>query len=407
MSIPRAIARRIVSGDCTLCWVGDSTGNDGSSDSNLPFGIQQSWRPKAWVMRGGRSGSGADPWAVHPQITIFPEEFTRNQRVPGATFTAGQTAISPVGAEDLGYYADFGIPDEWHPWQFKLNDLAGYAVGDRFGGQACKARMIYWRDATGAEMKVRPRRGDTEIGAYANVSMAGAAGIAAVDVDCGSGAGAPGLYMGKNGSDQSGKQVYLLGCTAYRVDGAGNKLPGFGLTQVAEGGWNTDDHVDPALCTDANLAGFLAANHSPNTFAIMILNSTFDEGVQLAVGQYAVLKANLLEVIARYRAQALAAGADGPIHFLLINPYSSTGVNATIATARLRAMQEIKAADPDVGVIDLYTLAGSTAGDLTDGVHPSEAGATRLAGLLWGPIERAAGSGLTSVRLSRARRRAL
>jgi hypothetical protein len=385
------LARHIIYGDCGLCLIGDSISTDGSSASNIPYGIQRTWRPQQWVARFGRASIGPPPWAVDVEQTL--NDVVRTTPAPGMPFSGGQVALSPNSADDHTFVSN-NLPDHWYPWRFKLNDGINYAANDPFSGAATMARVIWWRAPGHATMRIFARRGNAEVSAPFIVDMsAGSAGMTFTDMDCGAGLDAPGLYIGKNGN-QIGNRVYYLGCGVYRHQD-GQRRPGFGLMQVGEGGWTTAHHRDVTRCTDANLAAFFQATLRPNTFLLHIANSTPEEIASLNVGNTSLFAANVAALMNRYANAAILAGATQPIRWLLVNHFP-LDVTDLYLHSRGRALYQVAQADPENrGFIDLGRLAAMrhAAGSwyTVDGVHPSPAGATYLSGLLWSQIVAAAG----------------
>jgi hypothetical protein len=382
-SIPYQVARHIRYGDCRMCVLGDSIVTDSSSNSNLPYGMQRSWAPSAWTARVGRADYGPPAWAWDSLGTDTFYIGTPTARNPGDTYTNSQTGISPNIGLDLTFSGN--VPDFAPEILFRqLNDPSDYAVGDWTSGVSVMSRLVYYRAASGmGTPRIQSVRGTGVVSTSANINMVGTAGVTYADIDCGTGAGAPGIkFTGASSGDETGTEVYTLAYQWYKHSG-GVRTPGFGLMQIGEGGWDTADHLNTTQCTDANLAGFLAATLVPNTFLLYIgSNRTATEGTQLAAGTTTEFEANVRAIIARYNAAAILAGATAPIRWLLVNPHD-TGAGATIHAAMGRALYNVKLDSDYYGFINAYTLSDP---ELADGAHPTADGAVTLGTDLWAPI---------------------
>jgi lysophospholipase L1-like esterase len=381
----REFAEFIRYGDCMACFAGDSIGTDSSSESNLPYGMQRTWQPARWVARVGRADYGPPAWAWDSLGTDTFYIGTPTARAPGDTYTNSDTAISPNIGLDLTFSGN--VPDFAPEILFRqLNDPSEYAGGDWTSGVSIMARMIYYRRASGmATPRIQSVRGTGVVTTGSNINMNGTAGVLAADIDCGTGAGAPGLkFTGASSGDETGGEVYILGFQWFRHSG-GTRLPGFGLMQIGEGGWTTTHHTDTARCTAANRAGFFAATLTPNLFIYYIgSNPATGEADELNAGTYGTYKANVSAMMAANELAAKTAGATPPIRHLLINPHKIDGLTATNQIAKGRALEQLAMEQPATrAYIDLYTLAGDTTDDLADGVHPTTDGAIRLSRLMW------------------------
>jgi lysophospholipase L1-like esterase len=218
------------------------------------------------------------------------------------------------------------------------------------------------------------------------------AGVSSADVSC-SGYGAPVLEItSMPGVDERGRYAYWFGAGFIRHDGAGIPLRGLGLMQVGESGWTSAHHLDNIRCSPANLAGYFAASLRPNTFLLHVgANQTPVEASSLNAGEAFVYRASCAAIMQRFTDAAIAAGAQGPIRWLLVNPYP-LGWPEVNAAARATALMDLARVDPvNRAFVDLSQLAARRGGRntswyTTDGSHPSADGAAYLAGLIWSQL---------------------
>jgi hypothetical protein len=262
-----------------------------------------------------------------------------------------------------------------------------------------RGRVLFWRsNSTMVEaLRLRGRRGGVLVG-ETMVPMANGFGqIASADVDCGDNDFVPVLELSSApGVDERGKYAYFFGAGFWRCTAGGQRVPGFGLMQIGEGGWTTTDHLNSFRCTDIGLREYMAACVPPNTFLLHLgANVSSIEAQTLNAGDPSVFKANLGAIMQRYTAAALQAGAAGPIRWLLANPFPMGYTEVNMRT-RARAMMELVLADPvNRAFVDLSLLAGCRTGNFpswytVDGIHPTPDGAAYLAGLIWSHIAAAA-----------------
>jgi hypothetical protein len=270
-----------------------------------------------------------------------------------------------------------------------LNDPENYAVG-RWSDGLLRGRVVYLSGGSMADLMVRGRRGGSVVTTASIPS--GESGTFYTDVSCGVGPGLPSLEItSAPGVDERGEYAVWLGAGFYAVDAGGNRIPGFGLMLVGVGGWTTANHLDNAGCTPQALAGYYAATLRPNTFLLHIgANQTAAEAQSLNAGDPSVYRANVAAMIDRHTQAALAAGAQGPVRWILVNPFP-LGWSDLNAQTRMVALSQVAAADPqNRGVVDLSVLAarrnGAQSWYTTDGAHPTPDGAAYLAGLIWSQI---------------------
>jgi lysophospholipase L1-like esterase len=395
--VPKALAQHIVYGDCSLCVLGDSICTDGSSASNIPYGIQRTWKPNRWVGRTGRIYQGPPSWALsHVYNTFYYSEATEGSvhyRTPGFNYGGGEIAISPNTGYDW-LFGNIDVPDN-DPYLGEItpNDLANYTGGAWADNVPIRARLIYWRGGPHMvpALRMRGKRGPAYLDPV-TLTMQGTPGIAYTDVSCGASLGPPGVFItSEPGVDERGKRAYPLGVGFWRHDGNGNRIPGFSLSQVGESGWNSGDHLAGWRCSAGNLAAFLAASLRPNTFLVHLANQTVPEMSALNAGSSAVYADSMRNMISRYTTAAIAAGAATPIRWILVNSFP-VGAPEINNLKRAEAMYRVCQEDPaNRAFIDLCRLAADRIGSnvtwyTTDGVHPNPAGAAYIAALIWAQI---------------------
>jgi len=159
-------------------------------------------------------------------------------------------------------------------------------------------------------------------------------------------------------------------------------------TPLAIGGYTTDDHLNTAFCSDANLARWYSLKGNPTHIILWIgQNLTVTQSAELADGTTDDFKAKVALIIARHDAACVANGAAKP-KYMMVNQYK-TGYSATVSETRGQALYELSQAEPTrIAYLNLYQLAGGESMPvdttyLADGVHPNATGKSFFVQLIW------------------------
>jgi hypothetical protein len=152
-----------------------------------------------------------------------------------------------------------------------------------------------------------------------------------------------------------------------------NGQSGLQFASAAEGGKGIQHFLDPALCSDANLAAYLEDTDSNIAFVWLGQNGDYQN-----VDQWKAL-------IARYKT------ARPDMRFVLVSGYDEGSANQPAFT---QGLYDISQEDPSVLFLNLYATAGDysfiNANYLSDGIHQNADGTIYMADQLWNLIDQAA-----------------
>lgn len=164
------------------------------------------------------------------------------------------------------------------------------------------------------------------------------------------------------------------------------------MQSISFGGWRTVDHIAGAKYSAAGLLNWYKVNGPPTLLMPWLgQNQDATESAQLAVGNHAAYKANLLAATETHQAAIVGCGAPRARVCYITQYY--TAWNPLAYAAMAQAQYEISQADPLCSFINLFSLAGGVNFDkatyLQDGVHPNLTGQRYLASLIQAEMERA------------------
>ena len=366
--------------DFRLCLIGDSKTTDGSTNSNLGFGINRTWSPPAWVGRAGHVYGGPPAWAA--SVYAIGSAGALANPAPGDVFPgSGISGVNPNICHEKRFTSDLSSgPDG--DWYFQLNDLAQYAVGDWTSGRTCKARAVWYATSTGVVggtfIGRRERsEGEGQFQAAANTvtvdfttnnALAAPGPMQYTDVNCGILAGSPNITWRnpQTAYDETNKNYNILGARIYLTDGSGNPLTGFSLMDVAQGAKTSVDiysniggGVSP-LTSSVNAIKWFDLMGAPNYWIIELgQNLTGAEAAELSAGTYSTYKTNIANIIDRIN--TICANYTVPVLnpvILLISPYQ-TAYTSTTSSSRSQALYELSQERSNVCFIDGYALLGT------------------------------------------------
>lgn len=342
-------------------------------------------------------------WVVHADNGNSDIGYTNSQgpraidqvRNPGDTFSSGVSGISPVRARDTVWRADvkpsYNLSDS-----YILNDnLSAMKRGNPFASPAMvDLRLIMYEGANqvpGFEVAGMRALSTISTGTYlCPLEPAGA--IVWLDRTAGASVADPGVRL----RSSSATNESLLGANTLIHLGSrfrAQTISGVQMQFMAHGGWTAVDHVDPAKFTDAALAQYYAATDPPTHIIIWLgQNQTLEESNNFAIGSYQLFMADIAAIIDRHERVIADLGAPAP-RWLLVSQYK-TGYSDEYNLMMCHALYDLAIERPNVSYLDMYQIAGGAGFDtdafLTDGVHPSPAGAAFLGELMNGEMRAAA-----------------
>ena len=316
---------------------------------------------------------------------------------PGGVIAGGQTKISPNQFRQKHWIGN--ISNSVALLRIDLNDNSNCAIPDWASGNNVFSRLVYYRDNTDAGMVggigVIARRNSTTTGSATDFNPAGGApGITYVEKDCGSAANSnPGIELRTDAAstNETGKHFYSLGACIYRDDGAGARLPGMMMADIATGGYTTVDLLRAiggdggnATCTTANCVAWLQAMMpaatggvaGPSFWLLSVINLTATESSELSTGVETEQRANYRNICDQIELVHRTLGKPGLPIILIDAPYLANGGNATTAATRAAAAFRISQERSNVCFFNSYVaMAGDSASTnpwfTADGTHPS------------------------------------
>lgn len=440
-------AKEIVNGpDAVLMLLGNSLACDTASTPSIGRGIQRTWRPPVWSGRGTRVLNGPGIWSSQTttQGVGTVTSLTKSSAWGGtggtgkfpvtcySLFTTFNLSGNTIMRNALSDPRKTGVESGAFDWAdgvqmrgrllYHANeDAEAVGVGD---GSNAGTGMLAWsaigtRGTLGSESTV----GSTKVDSDASVG-AGLAQTKYVDVDCGAGAGLPGIRItDKTGATEQYKWALWGAAMYYRGATDGVREPGFVLYDMATGGDNSEDiralfqdSVIPLAYTIAYMNAMFWPTHV--LVYAPFQNQTGAEGTDFGTGSYAVAKTNLLGIIDDFFAACDSAGKPRPK--ICIDVGHHTGYTATDMELRAKACYEV-ARERGCAFHNTFAKAaqnpsGSTAwftNPTTDDVHFGLANTTEacgngesyVAGVMWGSMVEAVSS--TAQLRPRLRRRAM
>lgn len=255
--------------DTRLAFAIDSKATEAATGGNARIGSTRRWRPASFSGVMVRSYSGPPGWNC--TSVNNNNSATVTTRSPGDVFSGGQSKLAPIVIQDNTYTGDIPNLSGTAPTTCLVVDRTGYAIGDPWSGQQATARQLWWRDANMvASMRIRAVRntGTDSSWSLSTVvetaqAMTGAAGWQYTEVNCGAGAGSPGVLIVENSANETGKQLYP-GPRAFYRGTPGARSKGLFLGDIAVGGYNMNNFLRSlggdganATCTVPNLIAFL------------------------------------------------------------------------------------------------------------------------------------------------------
>lgn len=380
--------------DTRLLLVGDSKINPDATSAPLGHGICRTWPVAAWSFISPRSGyTGSPAWMSNgfQGATVGGATITRNGRNAGATFTGGESLLYPVYAIDLSSAGNVTDGSAAAFSQCVLTDNGNYATANApFSGVQCTSRLLYVNNPSGSMVSARVRSyrqaGTDASPAYTTVnttSLTLNTGTAALpsylDVDCGTGANAPGVGIIENSTDETSKCLYLGPPVFYRGT-PGSRTTGFGFCHMATGSY-TSENVLAAFggggsptCSVANVRLYLQhAGFTPNFILLDVgQNTSGTENTELTAGTQTTYKANMQAILTQIA--TVYSGMSAPMPYIILcNPYA-TGYTTTHCETKGRALYNL-ARSNGCGFIDMFQFLNrhgtGTEWYTEDGIHPS------------------------------------
>jgi hypothetical protein len=383
----------VMSAETTKCsWlnIGDSLSTDVSSNCNLGFGMQRTFRPTRWGGRAGRIVMGPAAWAMAGNNITTGSAFADHN--PGATIHSSTPTVSLIN------------PVPVSKWEFSANQGAGsifsngfiadpvnYGTGDVWGSNLCYVRQPYYRQTNGLQVTFRGIRNTNTAASptYSTINSLtvdtkGTPGWQAADISCGSGAGMPGVQVVEGGVDEStaGANQLVLAPRAVIRGALGTDPVGFYLADNATGGHNALDALRAlggdganATCTQDNAQWFWNNLYfKPNIVHICLTqNKTTPVINELNAGVGTTFRAQHLALLTQIRTLAIAANSSMPF-VILSHAYNTawSALNVATASAVLRDLAaEWNGAFIDYSSIMPVNPAGSNGWWTGDDVHPS------------------------------------
>ena len=383
--------------------VGDSQTTDGSTNSNLGYGMQRVFRPPLWGFRTGRAVMGATAWSSGGNS--ISSEATVTARNPGDTFGGGLglTAIAPVPVTEWEFTANRADGSAVSFGNAFLNDSANYAVGNVWASNQCYVRQSTHDSSQGiASFRLRAARNTgtdaspvyTTVGTAA-VTNTGVTGWKYAEGDCGAGAGSPAVQIIENSINEfaTGAKWLILGTRTFIRGTIGQPIIGFGLGDIATGGHTAQDVArvfgdstyGAVRCTAANAAWLWANMHmNPNIVHLNISqNQAAATQTALNAGDGSLYKAEIQTCINAINNVASLAGGPRPL-FILANSFN-TAYSETNRATRSLVIEQL-ADETNNAFIDYSLRMPTSAGTgwwTADDIHPTADGASLWAATLW------------------------
>lgn len=372
-------------GSKRLTIVGDSI-NTTNATNRMSAGYRDTWHVpwNGWVVHA--DNGAADMGYMNGQ-NLWGNDYTQVWD-PGDSFGGGQISVNPVRTREINY--------THRPWLGMLisdcmllsSSTSRFPAGDYFSSGHVTARLVLFQDAnTLPELKIRGMRGSAVVKESTRFSaIRPLHRIVGVDVDLGSGAGAPRVQVCAPDTGVSPGNIWDF----WRVDLMGvlyrnSVVNGVQMSCISHGGWRTVDHAQEFKFTDKALREYYTQIGAPTHLILWLgQNQTTPEASQLAAGVNTAFKNNLKAVMARHNRIISELGAPAP-RWLLVPQYK-TGYSAAVHELMAQTMYEISVEDPQVSFFNLYAASGgqsfNTALYTFDGIHPTLAGSVYLAGLM-------------------------
>lgn len=426
-----AFAQRLVTEKARLLVVADSIWSDDVA-GRMPVGVRDTWNVDffGWTVKTGFTA--IDCLGMAMQAASAPDDFpsppgagfgrTCVHHSPPSTgsynvFQPGNLTVSPKPFMESRFHGDWtrgapfwrGVLQAGHPNSSGINQFANFRRGSWLSSSMNITAIFYHDSSTLSRFELIPYRNGFQTFGGQLVQPA-ANGVQGYTINC-FGFGEPWIQFQAEASlaEQAYNAVTGPANSNLVVLGAhfedAMATDGVSFTVIANPGWSGADHLSPAMCTDANLAGYLAGVRNPNLVLIQLGANVEANEVDGSGNLLPLWKANVESLIARYRTLLTFEDGGGgppppPPLFLLVAQYD-LGPSYVRTPAIAEALHEISQAQPDVAFINLYAFAGSHAGllsnnYLSDGVHPTTAGSDYLANLLWIALSNAVCGGDTN-----------
>lgn len=384
-------ARRVIREDCRLMVLGDSIWTREAAQ-RMPGGLVRTWPVncvgRVTVSRATTSEAGGQAF----NNSVLGSTVTH--RLPGDTLTNSDINRTPVQIIDRQYSGNVANGQALER-RIVRGPSHTYPPGtvDPADGHALKARVLWLRTANTVPVhSLRYRRGTS--GGYTivdhNTDLAtGDPGIAWTEFDMPAASGdAEVAWLTTPDADETGYEFLPMEAFIYRPD-----VPGFVFSPIAQGGWTTRHHLDPAVDStngrydDAHLVQYYEALRSPNALMVQLGQNMASGESSGGVAQEAY-RDNIEAVVERHlTAMAMAGSFDVPV--CLISPYQGTS-----DPTRYEGMADLLdqlAADRGWGFINLFQTVNDEHGEYetwqgvltSDGVHPTASGADTFASLVW------------------------
>lgn len=330
------------SADTRLLIVGDSKCSPEATGAPLSHGITRTWNVGAWSFMAPRARYlGGAGWL---SFGFQPASYSagRINRDPGAVYTGGESQFLPCNGMDYPFSGDVPAASASPFTQCVLTDTPNYArVSAPFSSVQMTSRLTYYNNPTNSLQSCRVRSyrnaGTDATPSYTTVNTTtltlntGTAGMTYLDVDCGTGANAPGVGIVENSVVETGLNLYLGPPVFYRGT-PGVRTTGFGISHIANGGHKPED-VLAALgggasptCTAANARWYLQnVGFTPN-FVLLDIGQNLNAGAEsneLNAGTSTTYRANINAILDQINTlYAGISGATAPF-VIIVNPTRS------------------------------------------------------------------------------------
>lgn len=363
---------RSTTADTRLLLLGDSKSSPEATGCPLGHGILRTWNVGRYSFVQARARyQGGSAWLANGfQPTSYSA--SRTSRDPGATFTGGESKLFPCNAVDYPFSGDAPNLSATPFTQCVLTDTANYAsLASPFSAVQMTSRFTYYNNPASSVTSVRVRSyrngGSDATPSYTTVNTttltlnAGVAGPTYLDVDCGTGANAPGVGAIENSVTETGGNFYIGPPVFYRGT-PGSRVTGFGLCHIATGGHKTTDLYKvlgggaSETCTDANVQRYLQdVGFTPNFVLLDIgQNLETDETNELTAGTDTTFRANYNAILDQLATiYSGISGAAQPF-VVLVNPTRS-GYTDTHCETKGRCIFSI-AQQRNFGFLDMIQL---------------------------------------------------